>query len=501
MLINIALAALAVVSVCLAVLLFFKKKISLKITVISVCSALTLTAAAAAAINILSVPHITVNGDSNVTIPVFSEYHEQGAKAVDRGVDITDRIILSGKVDTSKVGKYVIEYQCTKNKKTYKTKRSVSVVDNQPPEIELVGDAEVTASALGLFQDEGAVARDNYDGDLTDKIKSVCDKKTNTLYEIIYTAEDSSGNKSQIKRTVKIKDVVAPVIKLNGSSGLSIKCGDTFIDGGATASDDLDGDISNKIAVSGSVDSNVSGTYTLTYTVSDKSGNKATAERKIWVYPANDSTVSKICLTFDDGPSSNVTVRILDILKANDVKATFFIVDYSEDKLPIIRRMIDEGHTIGIHGYSHDYSKIYSSEEVFMENVSKLRTKLYNDTGYDTHFMRFPGGSSNTVSAKYNKGIMSRLVPMVINRGYKYFDWNISSSDASGNCISANKILSESIKGLEHGRTNIILMHDSSSKVTTADALQSIINYGKSKGYVFCAIDDDTPQIKHGINN
>ena len=208
-----------------------------------------------------------------------------------------------------------------------------------------------------------------------------------------------------------------------------------------------------------------------------------------------------IALTFDDGPSSDVTVRVLDTLKANGIKATFFICDYDEDKLPIIKRMIDEGHTIGIHGYSHDYSQIYTSNDAFMENINKLKNKLKEDTGYDAYVIRFPGGSSNTVSEKYCVGVMSQLVQTVTDSGLMYMDWNVSSGDAEGNNRPVNLIIKNVTGGFKHNRNNVVLMHDTSVKQTSADALQSIITYGKNNGYSFYPISKDTIPVHHGVNN
>jgi len=208
-----------------------------------------------------------------------------------------------------------------------------------------------------------------------------------------------------------------------------------------------------------------------------------------------------VALTFDDGPSSDVTVRVLDTLKANGIKATFFICDYDEDKLPIIKRMIDEGHTIGIHGYSHDYSQIYTSNDAFMENINKLKNKLKEDTGYDAYVIRFPGGSSNTVSEKYCVGVMSQLVQTVTDSGLMYMDWNVSSGDAEGNNRPVNLIIKNVTGGFKHNRNNVVLMHDTSAKQTSADALQSIITYGKNNGYSFYPISKDTIPVHHGVNN
>ena len=116
-----------------------------------------------------------------------------------------------------------------------------------------------------------------------------------------------------------------------------------------------------------------------------------------------------IWLTFDDGPSSTITPKVLDILKKENVKATFFVLNYSSSNEHLIKRIVAEGHTIGIHGYSHEYSKIYKSKETFMNNIYSLQDKIYKSTGVKSMYIRFPGGSSNTVSRHYCKGIMTEL--------------------------------------------------------------------------------------------
>ena len=241
------------------------------------------------------------------------------------------------------------------------------------------------------------------------------------------------------------------------------------------------------------------GEKTITYTVTDQAGNTATAERTVTVKKADKS--SRIYLTFDDGPSQRVTPRILDTLKQYDAKATFFILNYAEEDKPLIQRMIDEGHTVAIHGYSHDYATIYASDDAFMENIYKLRDRLRADFGYEATFIRFPGGASNTISANHCKGIMSRLVKRVEQEGFAYFDWNVDSGDADGNTKPKDYILSHVKSGLCQGRGNVVLMHDAGMKTTTADALPEILQYGLANGYTFLPITKDTVPVHHATSN
>ena len=213
----------------------------------------------------------------------------------------------------------------------------------------------------------------------------------------------------------------------------------------------------------------------------------------------NDKPV--IYLTFDDGPSRN-TAQVLDILKENNIKATFFIVDYQvgSEREALIVRAFNEGHTIGLHGTSHTYSKIYSSLEALIENFETLQEKVYNSTGYQSNIIRFPGGSSNTVSKNYCEGIMTKAVEYFSSTDFVYFDWNVDSQDAGGT-TTPDGVFENVTSCIKPDRNNIVLMHDSGSKSHTLEALQAIIDWAISEGYEFKSITEETPQITHRIAN
>lgn len=211
------------------------------------------------------------------------------------------------------------------------------------------------------------------------------------------------------------------------------------------------------------------------------------------------NTGSKVCyLTFDDGPSEN-TIKILDILKKANAKASFFVINTS--KLSYIKRAYNEGHTIGLHANSHDYAKIYKSEAAYFDDLTKISNKVKNLIGVETKIIRFPGGSSNLVSKKYSKGIMKKLAKQVTNKGYVYVDWNVDSTDASKAKVPKDTIL-KNIKANTKNKGNIcILMHDTSAKTTTVDALPEIICYLRGQGYRFEGLTTSSPIFHHGINN
>ena len=372
---------------------------------------------------------------------------------------------------------------------------------NAKPELTLNGEAETNVEYQSTYSDEGAVAK-VWKKDVSKDITVTGNVDTSKIgtYEITYTISHRNKVNSQ-KRIVHVVDTTAPAISLKGKEAIEVFDIEDYEEPGIEAMDNHDGDVSSQ--VKSTVEKLADDNYVVRYEVTDSSGNTASAERKITVkeYSEEANPRNAVYLTFDDGPSTDVTVELLDILKENDVKATFFILDYDSSKKEILQRMIDEGHTIGIHGYSHDYAEIYKSTDAFMDNIYKLRDKIKEDFGYDVYVIRFPGGSSNVVSKEYKKGIMTKLTKMVEQEGFSYFDWNIDSGDAEGNNRD-KKILIRNVRdNLEKNRSNVVLMHDTSQKQTTPAAVKSIIKYGKKNGYSFYAISKDTIPVHHNVNN
>ncbi len=447
-------------------------------------------------------PQIKLIGDSKVTVAQGDEYKDEGATATRYRKDISDQLYMTDDVDTSELGTYEVKYNLDGTWKTYSATRKVTVTDQTPPEIFPVGDEVVIVDDFSEYKEEGATATDNCDGDVSDTVTISSPEPVNEYREeVTYTAKDAAGNEGVFVRGIELRDDVDPEISLNGDETVTIERFTEYDDPGATATDNRAGDISDSVKRSGYIDIYRVGTYEVTYTATDTSGNSASCNRTVEVEDAPFPEDHVIYLTFDDGPSSDVTVEILDTLKENDIQATFFILDYDEDKLPIIQRMIDEGHTIGIHGYSHEYNEIYSSVDAFMDSLNTLTEKLKEDTGYEAFCMRFPGGSSNTVSRNYCEGIMTELVQKVTDEGWMYFDWNVDSTDAEGNNIAVETLISHVEDELDPNQANVVLSHDTSAKQTTAEALQTYIDYGKENGYTFKPITEDTVQIHHGLNN
>ncbi len=202
----------------------------------------------------------------------------------------------------------------------------------------------------------------------------------------------------------------------------------------------------------------------------------------------------KVYLTFDDGPS-DYTDDILDILDEYGVKATFFVVGKEKDSdKELYKRIVDEGHTLGMHSYSHVYSRIYASEENFTNDLERISDLLEESTGVEPKFYRFPGGSSNAVSHLD----MHRFISILEDRDISYFDWNVSSGDATNELLSSEQIYRNSISGIENRSTSVILMHDSLVRPTTVQALPRIIERIQSmEDTVILPITSETELIRH----
>lgn len=213
---------------------------------------------------------------------------------------------------------------------------------------------------------------------------------------------------------------------------------------------------------------------------------------------AEEEGVRKVYLTFDDGPSSN-TNRILDILAEYDVKATFFVVGKEEEEYQALyKRIVEEGHTLAMHSYSHKYHEIYQSLESYTADLGKLQEFLYDTTGVWCRYCRFPGGSSNKVS----KVDMHELIAYLDEQDMSYFDWNISSGDASSSYISPQDIIRNCTAKLRDYDEAIILLHDASNKNSTVEALPRLIEQiQEMEDTKLVPITDDTERIHHISND
>lgn len=195
-------------------------------------------------------------------------------------------------------------------------------------------------------------------------------------------------------------------------------------------------------------------------------------------------------LTFDDGPSK-MTLKILDLLDEYGIKATFFVVYKDDDfSLSIYKEIVERGHSIGLHTYSHEYKQIYSSVDAYLDDFYKLYKHIYEVTGIKCDIFRFPGGSINS----YNTNIYREIIAEMVRRGFVFYDWNISSADAEPGSTKES-IIRNIKRGLENQDRVIILMHDSPHKQLTYDTLPTVIDYLYEKDFIFRKLDNTVRPI------
>ena len=441
---------------------------------------------------------VTMNGETEMVIEYGTAYEELGATADFSGTllvkePIPLKVTIQSDVDAQVLGVYTVTYTAKYKKYETTAVRTVRVVDTTAPEITLVTDPEAFTIPGNAYQEEGFSAADTHDGDVTAQVQ-----RTEADGKVTYTVADAAGNVAVAERTIVYKDPIPPKITLKGGV-VELMAGGKYVEPGFSANDNCDGDITSRVTVSNPVDVYRPGTYTVSYTVADSYENTDTVTRKVTVKPYDVSQVvvpngKVIYLTFDDGPSAH-TAELLDVLKKYNVKATFFVVNTS--KISMIKRAAQEGHTVAVHSVTHDFKTIYASEEAYFKDLYKMQEIIRNYTGKTTKILRFPGGSSNTIS-KFNKGIMTRLAAAVEAQGYRYFDWNVDSNDAGG-AKTANQVFNNVVKGIGNKKYAVVLQHDTHG--FSVDAVERIINWGLSQGYTFLPLTESSPACEHNIRN
>lgn len=203
-----------------------------------------------------------------------------------------------------------------------------------------------------------------------------------------------------------------------------------------------------------------------------------------------------VCLTFDDGPS-RTTPAVLAALDAAGVHGTFFVVatGYNEKYLPLLTQAAAAGHQIALHSASHEYSDIYGSSEAYWADIALLKERIVPYVDAESiRYLRFPGGSTNTVSRRYGgKGLMKQLKAEVEQKGWQWVDWNVCAEDAVGGHPSADTIYRNVVRETGEQTHCIVLMHDSSTTRTTAEALPDIIRWYADNGYTFLTVAEALP--------
>lgn len=446
-------------------------------------------------VRLLGAPEMTVEFgetfcDPGVEARVYgSRFWKQGITPHHVGITASDTL------DLSKTGKYTLTYRVSWFGLEGEIHRIVRIVDTRCPEIILTADDPEKLESQRPYQEAGYKAIDNYDGDITDRVI-----RTEEYGKVLYAVVDSSGNPAYAQREIPGMDAQPPEILLTGGNEMTIGVGTVYREPGYSAMDAVEGDVTAFVEISGEVDWLKPGTYPVTYTVSDSAENTATVTRTVTVTakprPAAIWPENKVIyLTFDDGPGPD-TRRLLDILDEYGVKATFFVTDSGYPEL--LQQIVARGHSIGIHTATHRYGEIYADAESYFADLYQMQTVIREATGVTTTLMRFPGGSSNTVSRKTCKGLMSVLVEAVQDAGFQYFDWNVDSDDA-GKAHKKETVLDNVVQAVSQNRVSLVLQHDVHSY--SVDAVEEIIVWGLNNGYTFAPLNENSPGMHHSVYN
>ena len=436
---------------------------------------------------------------AEITVPYGVDYVDPGRSAVTVGRifgtgSMTLPIETSGYVNTRRIGTYELTYTTRFLFDTYTAKRIVHVADTTPPVITLQTVDGYSPDWFTGYQEEGYLAWDDSDGDLTAFVeREVLEDR------IEYRVADSSGNETVVER--ELAAVATPTLTLEEGEEMNISARMEFEEPGYSAVDGRGMDLSAYVKVEGSVTPYRIGTYEIVYSLENEAGDVVSVTRTVTVEPVEvPETVQPdektIYLTFDDGPGP-YTADLLDVLAAYDVKATFFVTCAYPNYEDMVGRAYREGHTIAVHTATHNYSYVYASERNFMDDFNEVEEMIFRQTGEYTRLFRFPGGSSNTVS-NFNPGIMTRLTGMMVDMGYQYYDWHVDSYDAGGTSSTAG-VVANVTGGCEGRRVSVVLQHD--VKDYSVAAVEDIIIWGLRNGYTFRALDLSSPTAHHRIAN
>ena len=444
---------------------------------------------------------IFMAGEPEIDISVGEDFSDPGAEArlvgshfFKNGIPLDVQVMTNGAVDPHVPGDYEIYYGAMFRDYSASARRVVRVLDEVPPRITLASVPGAYTIPGTAYEEEGFSAWDDCDGDLTYLVNQ--EEKDGF---VTYSVSDEAGNRTTVRRKIRYYDPIAPEISLLGADTISLTVGEVYEDPGCKATDNVDGDITQRVEILSLPDRYLAGSYEVIYSVKDAQGNETRAKRTVNVaakgIPGVEPPDGKVIyLTFDDGPGP-YTQQLLEILEKYNAKATFFVVN--TDHAELIEEIVKAGHAIGIHSMSHSYKEIYASAEAYFADIFAMQQLIYEESGVMTYLMRFPGGSSNTVS-RFNEGIMTYLTQAVEDNGFCYFDWNVDSNDAGG-ANDAEEVFENVKKGVEKRTVSIVLQHD--VKGFSVEAVEEILKWGRENGYTFLALDMTSPRAHHGVNN
>lgn len=434
-------------------------------------------------------PRLQLNGPKNMVLSYRDIYVEPGVIVKNVTGNYMSKIKTSSNVDTKSIGSYYVDYSLKISGRTLHVRRNVKIIDDIAPVIKLNGEQIIELSINDTYEEPGVVANDEYDGDLTDRVRvnGTVDTSKYGEYVLTYEVEDNSHNVTKVNRIIKIVDEEKPTFDCDGNYSV-FRVGESNPIG-CQAIDNFDGDITDKVKITGDYNMNKPGMYKVIYTVSDNALNKTSIEHNIVVYKKRQ--VNRAYLTFDDGPSV-LTKDILKILNDYGIKATFFVaVQGNADNYKYLKDIVNDGHELGLHGYHHT-DILYRDKETFVKNFLEFKSLIKSKVGLEVNMYRFPGGSR---SRYLNDNVFKEIKAYFKESDITYYDWNVDSTDSSSLDITSDEIVENTIKQIIKCDSDevTILFHDTDTKSATISALPQIINILKQMNYEFDVISNSEP--------
>lgn len=426
-------------------------------------------------------PRLQLNGKKNMVISYRDKYQEPGVIIKNANDNYLSKIIIDSNIDDDTIGNYYVDYSLKMGIRQLHVRRNIKVIDEIAPVIKLKGDQIIEISINEEYKEPGYKATDEYDGNLTDRVEviGVVDNKNYGEYAIKYKVTDNSNNTVEVNRIVKVIDEIAPKIECNAEYS-AFKIGSENIIG-CKAIDNFDGDITEKIKISGDYDTNKKGIYTVEYSAEDDAGNKTKINHNIIIYEEIENPVAYI--TFNE-ETNELAEQVLQLLKENSIKATFFVSQQDNDNYQYLNKIIEEGHELGIYGYYNNQQ--YKDLSTFKEYFEAMQQLIYNKTGENTKIYRFNGGSNS----KYlNNNEFKKIKKYLDERGLTYYDWNIDAEYTTSLAITSKEIEENIINQLFQNKEKEIII-SFKVKQDTIDVLHETIKILKEMNYSFDIISN-----------
>jgi hypothetical protein len=345
-------------------------------------------------------PSISLNGAGSVTVECHTSFTDPGASASDNCAGSAP-VAVTGSVDANTPGIYTLHYTATDaaGNQSPTLTRTVTVVDTVPPTIALNGASPMTVECHTAFSDPGATASDACAGDLTSAITETGSVNPDVVgsYTLTYSVSDGNGHNASISRTVNVVDTIAPTITLNGANPMTVECHTAFTDPGATASDGCAGDLTSAISATGTVNANVPGTYTRTYTVSD-GHNSTTVTRTVNVVDTIPPTINLNGQNISFWPANHSykTVNVTDLVSS--------VTDSCDTSIAVSNVVISKVTSDEVENGNGDGNTL--NDMVIAANCKSVQLRAERDGGGDgrvytiTFKVKDASGNTTTTTAK-----------------------------------------------------------------------------------------------------